>query len=281
MIRSALIPLDGSESCQRTVDAAIEMAKSVGFALAGIGVVDAAEILKPEPVPMGAQAIKAERDQMRLAEAREMIAVFLKTFSSQCEAAGLSFQVVQSEGRASDEIEKEARRHDLVILNRETHLHFETRDKEKDVLKELARQAGRPLLAFPPKYDGAVGSGILVAYDNSIPATRALQLFVELSLRTDQKVTVLSIGDSEEKARQMGNPAVDFLRHHQREVELIAVASGHHSRVIMDQVTAMRPRVLVMGAFGHAGLKSRIFGTTTNSILDPASACQVPIFLYH
>jgi hypothetical protein len=61
--------------------------------LVELGIVDTPTIRKAQPVPLGATAYKAQRDETLLAEAYHKVAQFLEHCAQQCAKAGVMCQV--------------------------------------------------------------------------------------------------------------------------------------------------------------------------------------------
>lgn len=278
-MKNVLVALDGSAISEGAQGAAIELAREHEATVTAVGVVDVPEITHPEPVPIGGGAFKQMKEETLMAQARERIDEFLERFERRCREEGVDFSTVCREGDPHEEIALEARCHDLIVIGRETYFHFATREEKGDTLRQLAHSMPRPLLSTPAEKRN--GNGILVSYDDSLPVVRALQLYLLLDPFSSDEIRVLAVDEEQSKAEEKCRRAVAFLERHRRRVEARPVASKQRpSDVILEETDAYMPRLLVMGSFGHNGLRERLFGTTTDRLLFDAD-CPVPVFLYH
>ncbi|MBI1784946.1 universal stress protein, partial [Candidatus Sumerlaeota bacterium] len=200
MARSILLALDGSPASDAAIDYGIRLARrNPEVRLTGLGILDEGEIRGPEAVPLGGEAFKEQRDKALLDEAHAKVQSFLAAFQSRCAQAGMNPKIIEARGVPYEEIELEARHHDLVLIERETHFHFETRETESDVFPSLARGSVRPMVAVSTEAPAESGV-ILVAYDDSRPAARALQMFQLLGLWKDRTVRILTANADPEEA---------------------------------------------------------------------------------
>ena len=109
-LRSALVALDGSAYSESATALSIQWAKRSGARLLGLGVLDAASIDRPEPVPMGAGAYKRTRDEARLVDAHRRVLGFLADFKSRSAAAGVTAEVLEDIGDPAVRILREVQR---------------------------------------------------------------------------------------------------------------------------------------------------------------------------
>lgn len=280
MLRSLLLALDATPGTQAVMQLAAAIAQDHPARLVGLGVIDEAGIRSNEPVPLGGAAYKVQKEQALLADAEEKIAHFLTDFESFCRGSKLESETVRRRGNPPIEIELECRLHDLLIISREANLHFETAERDNKTLRHLALNCARPILAVPTELK-AKSTGIIVAYDDSLPAARALHMFQLIGLFREETTHVLAIHSDPAQAAAIAERGVKFLETHGRLAKPLAIEwKADPTAVIVEQVQIMNPKMLVMGSYGHRGLKELFFGSTTKHLLIDAD-CPAPIFLYH
>jgi nucleotide-binding universal stress UspA family protein len=241
----------------------------------GLGVVDEPTICRREPVPMGAAAYKHERDQQLLEEARRIVESFLASFASQCAAAGVQHKILEDVGTPYKEILRESHRYDLVLLGHETHFHFETEEQADETLWRVLRREGRPVVIAPASLRG--GESVVVAYNGSPQADRALQAFQASGLDMKEEVHVLCAGADPQDAGAKAEEGAAFLRSH----GIQALASGRQpagsvAQTILHEVRDRNARLLVMGALGHSTLREVLLGSVTKNVLRSSA---VPVFV--
>jgi nucleotide-binding universal stress UspA family protein len=277
MLRSILIGLDGSVFGSAAVELGIRWSRRFDALLVGIGIVDEPTICRPEPVAIGAGGYKLERDQELLVDAHRRVEDILEQFVRRCDEQGVKCRVLHDIGLPYTPILKESRQYDLIMLGQQTFFHFETQDWPDETLRQVLRYASRPVVTAPdmPPAEGCV----LVAYDGSLQADRALQAFRALGLHGGDLVHVLSIDPDRAVAARLAEQAVEFLKLHDIEAVACPLSPDYSvSKMILSQARELQARLLVMGAYGRSMWREYVFGSTTSDILG---ASQSPLFLCH
>src|SRR4051812_7077414 len=90
MLRSILVPLDGSASSRKALQVALELARQHGAHVEGLGIVDSKWIESPEHIPSGEIAIDAVPDLSALGTARKRVDKVLQEFRTQVAKTGVS-----------------------------------------------------------------------------------------------------------------------------------------------------------------------------------------------
>jgi nucleotide-binding universal stress UspA family protein len=278
MISSAIVALDGSDASIVAQNVALSLARTHGIFLTGLGVVDQPDITAPSPTPMGAGHSRQERDQALLAKAQQWVQDFLSKFREQCEKDEIPHQTLELTGHPWTQIETEAQQHDLIIMGRNTNFQFATQNERGETFSRIISDIPRPVLATPDA--PSEGDGYLVAYDGSLQAARSLQLFKLLKLDQSRKsVTVLTIKSNEEEAARICNRACNYLGYDKNRVKALPIVSSEKpSNIVLNEIEAIKPRALVMGAYSDSGVKRLFLGSTTARLIKKS---PVPIFIYH
>ncbi len=275
MLKSILIGLDGSAYSDVAVELGIQWAKRFDALLVGLGIVDQPTICKPEPVPLGGGVYKKERDDLLLAEGRRKVREFLDQFEARSAAAGIAYQAIEDVGLPYVEILRESHRYDLVLLGHETHFHFETTDAADETLWQVLRSESRPVVVAPAQLQP--GSSVVVAYNASPQADRALQAFQTSGLDCGDEVHLVCVDEDEAVAIREAGRGVEFLRPHGiRAVAVGRQPNGSIAATILDEARARQARLLVMGACGHSRLRQVLLGSVTKQTLRSS---PVPVFL--
>jgi nucleotide-binding universal stress UspA family protein len=275
VLRSLLVALDGSPYSKAATTLACEWAMRFGARLLGLGVLDQPSIERGEAVPMGAYSFKNHRDEARLADAHRRLLEFLTEFRAYCAARGVRATVLEDIGDPIDRILREVQRCDAVVLGRETHFHFETQDAPDSTLAGVVRGCARPVVVVPPELPS--GNGVLVAYSGGREAARTLQLFQLLGLAAGEDIDVMTIHRDREEAVAIATLAGDFLTAHGAPHRLHPITTDRSpADVVLEEVRRRAPRLLVMGARGHHGIREIFTVSMSREVL---SACPVPIFL--
>lgn len=274
MLKSILIGLDGSDYSEVALELGLQWAKQCDAVLVGLGIVDVPTSRSHEPAPIGGGLFRMERDEDRIAAARGKVERRLDAFNDRCDRAGVSCKVIDEAGLPYEEILRKSHRHDLVLLGHETHFHFETHDKPDQTLWRVLRRESRPVAIAPPQLQP--GSSVVLAYDESPQADRALQAFQASGLDFGEEVVVLCIGTTEEQAGGQAEEAVEYLQSHGiRAASCPRMSSAPTGQIIVQEVRNRRARLLVMGVSRHSTLRDLLLGGVTKTVLRESPA---PVF---
>jgi nucleotide-binding universal stress UspA family protein len=276
MLRGILIGLDGSSSSSAAAELGIRWARVFKALLFGLGVVDQPRICHPEPTGIGGSAYKRHQDDLKLAEAHRQVEEFLKQFAAQCDA-GIAWKTAQTVGHPYEQILLEGERFDLILLGQHPRFHFETQERDTDTIRKVVKNSPHPVVIVPERLPA--GDRIVVAYDGSPAAARALQAFVASGLGERKEVDVLSVHPEREVAERQAERAAEYLRLHDIPVRSRAVATrANPAEVLLDEAQPHKVGLLVMGAYSRSRLCEFLRGSTTRTILRHS---PVPTFLCH
>ncbi|SAL64072.1 universal stress protein [Caballeronia humi] len=148
--------------------------------------------------------------------------------------------------------------------------------------EQLVLSAGRPVLVVP--HTGAmnpVGAKVLVAWDDSREATRAVHdalPFLQLAKRTVM-ITIVGEADKRRGPRARGLDLVAALARQGARVEHseINVKDGARTgETLLSFGSEFGANLIVMGAYGHSRWHELILGGATRTVLE---ATQVPVLM--
>ncbi len=284
MLRSILVGLDGSDYSKSAIDVGIYLARKTGALLVGLGVVDEPTIRDVEPRLIGGGVPYAEPVlyRERIASARREVESFLAQFSLRCAEAGVAAKVLEDVGMPHERIELQAQRYDLILLGQQTRFHFETQEGYDDTVRRVLKDSPRPVIAVPARLDinpDAPGSTVLLAYDGSLQAARALHAFRTSGLSGILPMVVVSVHPERTAAALAAERAVDYLQLHELKCSVQPVASNDSpARVILTAAREHKSVMIVMGGYGQPVLKEFFLGSVTRTLLADS---RIPLFLYH
>jgi nucleotide-binding universal stress UspA family protein len=167
-----------------------------------------------------------------------------------------------------------ARMHDLTVLDAEPVALA----VDRGLIEAVLTDSGRPLIVVPLGWDAFAGARIVVAWDGSGKAARALNDALPF-LRTAEQVELVSV--TGEKDLETTVPGADIAPHLTRHgvnatVLDLPALDGDVAETLRNHATLMRADMIVMGAFVHSRLRQMVLGGTTQSLLKQ---CPVPLFL--
>jgi nucleotide-binding universal stress UspA family protein len=278
-----LIGLDKSNDGAALAELGIRWARRSGATVVGLAIVDEPGIRAIEPAwPVGGtpgvDPVYYRGYEKRLAEVARQATQLVEQFAARCVQAGVAHAELKAVGVPHEVIEQEAQSCDLILVARGCHFRFTRQDDEGNAtLRRVLKNAPRPLVVLPgsPGPEGPV----VIAYDGSLQAARALSAFQATGLGESGQVHIVSVDASAAGAAQHAARAQQFLKYHQ--VEAVPVALGcstEPANVILEQVHRLRAGLLVMGAYGQPTLREFFVGSVTRTMLERS---PVPLFPFH
>lgn len=277
MLRSLLVPLDGSAGGQAARALALDLAKRNGALVTGIGVLD----LDALTVPIGffsESLAYSEIDRSAVIESQEKdLDRLADEFKELCAKEGLRHEVIMRRGSAFTEIARTALIHDLIVIGNDTKFGDVAGRAQNARVSTLLKHNPRAVVATPPSPKD--GDDILFAFDGSTPAARAMQMFALLEIGRGLSARVMTIHKKGKVAEAMLNDGIEFLARHEIKATPRVIESNESPiTLILDEMKAKAPRMLVMGAFGHGGWREMLLGSATVGLLGFSRA---PIFVDH
>lgn len=138
-----------------------------------------------------------------------------------------------------------------------------------------------PVLISPKIAPTTIGDSILIGWNNSLEALRAIH-FAMPFLRHAKQVHVVSI-DAPRKDREATPDEIAIKAHlarHGVEAQMQIETSGKSSVAdcLHDKAVALGSDMIVMGAYGHSRLRERILGGATRDSLHEG---RVPVLMAH
>lgn len=274
MLRTILIGIDGSQQGDVALELAMRWARRFDARLVGIGCIDDPRLDVPERHVVG-RSLLERFDAGPVTEMRDRIEQALATAADRCAKSGVVFEPREVVGAPDVQITKEAERQDLIVLARDTHFRFGWHDQPDPTLSQVLARTPRPVVAVPRPLVG--GDTVLVAYDGSLQAARALASFEASGLGQGCQIRAVTVANREPDAARRAARAVAFLKSHGLDATPEPIASGQSPAAVILEVIQFRdPDLVVMGAYGQPILREFFIGSTTRAMLQE---CPVPMFL--
>jgi nucleotide-binding universal stress UspA family protein len=191
--------------------------------------------------------------------------------------AGISVTTKEIESYSNtfgDAAAEEARYSDLVLVGM---------PKGNAALRETAQAllfgSGRPVVVVPEEKAPSTFDRVMVAWDGSRPAARAVLDAMDL-LRRAMDVTVVTVEGEKALATKSGARLVDFLGAHGVKARWISVDLEDRpiSEVLWNQAILDSSNLVVMGAFGHSRLREFVLGGATRGVL---ADLRLPVLFSH
>jgi nucleotide-binding universal stress UspA family protein len=266
MYRDLLVHVDESDGGRRRVQFAVDLAARMGARLSGIHVTPPAEV-RPRYKPSRIAQAAADTSAKSAFDARAAAAIFH-------EGAGDATWF-----EAGGEVVHGIRYADLVILGQ-----YEAQGAPEahplPVAHSVVVRCGRPVLVVPAAVRVIVLDRVMVAWDGSREAVRAIHDALPLLHMSGSVQIVRMIASSKECDEPDAKRLAAHLVNHGIDVvpDALLVQTAEEHRALQSELEQGPYDLLVMGGYSHAMWREFIFGGATQSILLSA---KTPVFVSH
>jgi nucleotide-binding universal stress UspA family protein len=279
MIKKALVCLEGSPSSDAAISTGIAIASDFNAKLVGLAIVDEPDIRAGAATGIGGASYKIERDDALVAEARTRAADALALFERRCREAQIQAQSLEVVGRPAVSILHEMEACDLTVMGRDANFRFEIERDDTATREEILHRATRPVLLVPEGAKGPLGHKVVVAYDGSRAAKRAIASFAASGLAQSRNIHVATVDDNGAQAWEMATVGVKLFADAGIAAETHNIVSAQSS---LDALFAfakeMRADLMVMGAFAHSRLAHLFHRSVTRGLVERTT---IPLYLQH
>jgi len=171
-------------------------------------------------------------------------------------------------------LEQEVRAEMVVLGQRGEHQEFGG-DMIGSTVERVIRRSLKPCLVTPSRFQPV--SSVLVAYDGSDMASKALQVAADFCAVAKSELMVLTVAEGMEEAatREVLGTGMDLLAAHECEAQGL-VGEGLAEEAIIGMARERDCDLIVMGAYGHTRIRELILGSTTSQVI---SMCSLPVLL--
>jgi nucleotide-binding universal stress UspA family protein len=277
MVKTILIPTDGSEYGATAIDFGVYIAKKLQARITGLHVIDIALLHGPVFSDIsGSIGLPPYQEFLPVIEAGldGRADNVLKAFRERCEAAGVSPETVKAVGVIDDTIIEEGKKTDWILMaKRGENFHLAKGGILGSTAELVVRKSGKPVLVTPRKYRDI--ESMALAYDGSPPAANALKLAVGLSEKAAWPLTIICITDDQAVAGRLHEEIESALEPFSIDCETIVI-QGKDSREILKFIQEGSVELLVMGAYGHNRLRQLFIGSTTTDVIRNS---RIPVLL--
>lgn len=171
----------------------------------------------------------------------------------------------------------QARVHDITVLNAEpaaTEMYW-------DLIEVCLFSSGRPVLVVPPGRTDFACERVIIAWDGSANASRAVADAMPF-LKAAKAVAIVSVmGEKDPSTSVSGTDLAPHLARHGIDVTVSDTTVGLKETVadaIQREAVGFKASMIVSGAFRHSRLREWILGGVTRSLLE---SCSLPLVMSH
>ena len=268
-MKSIFVPLNGVDGDRAALSVARTVAESFGANIRAVHVrldVNSALALMTRETSWRAEREENERS----ANAR---AAFDQAFGAK-DSAAVNAHWHEIEGFPLYEYAFHGRMHDLIVIARERQL--------PEYAAEILMRTGRPVLIAPPRVTETIGESVLLAWNNSPEAARALTAAMPMLLKA-KKVLIACIPqslDDEQETQHSLDELRNVLALHGLTVQtvLLKQAQDNEANMLRDAAYGAGCDLIVMGGYGHSRVREYVFGGATRAMLNE---CALPVLMFH
>ena len=282
MIKSILLPLAEGPLSTTAKDYAFWLAKKEGSQIHALAVMDikAFEIPvlgTPDGFMPSVVSPPLDESQSLLDELAATAKAALDRFAQECESRKIPCSTEIKTGIPADLISRTALAHDIIVMARTGHSRIATnQDRLEALISQVIRSSVRPVLIAGSRIgEGADIHSIVVAYDGSVHAGRALLVAAELGSRPGVNCTLVTVSTSEDLGEETIEAPHAFLCHHGVVPHKRVIVSTKPSEVICSLVAETKADILIMGAYGHGPVREMLFGSNTEKVLAHCSTSVI------
>ena len=277
MIKSILIPVDGSANSGVAIDYGIYIAPKLEASVTGLHVIDMYLIQGPMMSDVTGTVTMPPYDgffdiiETSLKEKADKVR---KDFDDRCRAARVQCSAKRSIGKISDAIIEESEKADLILMAKKgEHLHIRDSSLLGSVAEVVIRRSGKPVMVIPPGFCEIESMGL--AYDGSASARKVLELSLYISEKAKWPITTLIINKDGAKAAELATEVEDLAQEAQADCEVI-ISEGREADVIINFIREGAVELMAMGAYGHNRLRELFLGSTTSQVIRKST---IPVLL--
>lgn len=280
MFRSILLPMGESPLHAEAKEYAFWLARAERSHLHALAVID----IKAFEIPVLGTADgfmpsvvtpPIAESQSLLVEMTQAARERLDAFAGECASRGLLCSTDIRSGIPGELIAREAVSHDVIVMARSGYTRVSATEKLDPLVPQVIRGSIRPVLVAGSAPRSTDVLNLMVAFDGSTHAGRALTAAAALGTRPGVSCILMTVAASIEAGGDVLDPAETYLRHHGVRPRRLVVVGSRPSEIICEVVAREAVDLLIMGAFGHGPVREMIFGSTTQNVLLRCSTAAI------
>ena len=276
MVKDVVVNLTGGHPQDFAADFAISLAAGFSVHIAGVAFIY-------EPIIPGDMlgGIPTDLIEVQREENRKAAEAAVDRFEAAAKAAAVSAEtrvVDASLAGAADLFGRIARRFDMAVVGQARR---EQGASEELLIEGALFGSGRPVVVVPyTQQEGLRLDRILICWDGSRPAARAIADAIPLLSRAKTVDIVVVIGERDKSGEITGRNMRRHLARHGIETEIkhITASGGVAQNAILAHAAETGATFIVMGGYGHSRLREFILGGVTRGILK---SMPVPVLMSH
>jgi nucleotide-binding universal stress UspA family protein len=276
MIKSILIPTDGSENSKTALEYGMYLSGHFKAEITGLNVIDIRALEGPFFSDIsGSLGFIPYQNYLPKYQSilEERAKIILDTFKKTCDEKILPCKTRQCTGIIPNIIAEEGKKVDLIIMaQRGEHAQWSS-GLLGSTTESVVRKSPRPVMVTPQQFRPFIA--VLAPYDGSSESNKALKIACEFVFSMKLQLRVLVVSNSEDKGNEIAREAEEFIGPYQLNAKVEWVKGEAHDE-ILDYAGQNAIDIIIMGDFGHSRVRELILGGTTAYIVRKS---PVPVLL--
>lgn len=277
MIKSILLAVDGSAFTEPVLNYGTFFAKKLNAHLRILSVIDIR--IFEWAVAIGVEGFAPiipssgyQEESQKLLEDRAT-EVLNKT-EKILRKSDLQFILEKESGNPVDVICEKAKLVDLLIMGARGEFAKWSDKMLGATLESTTRLSIKPIFIVPKEFSEI--KKILIAYDGSENASKALALAAYLASEIKLPLVLLNVNESIEEAKILLKEAKEYLNPYAIPEIYEEIVGGDPSRQTVEVSERTGANLIVMGSYGHSRIREAILGSTTVQTMRKS---KVPVLM--
>jgi nucleotide-binding universal stress UspA family protein len=272
MIKSILLPVDGSVYTESVINTGIEFAGKLNAFIRAITIVDiriyewVMNTGGEGYMPLIPSNVYKDESYKFLNERADTI---IEKVTKKLKKNVKLFEVKKYNGSPVEIICDQARQVDLLIMGSRGDYERWGDNLLGDTLEAVSRQCQTPLMIVDKKH--LIPKSILCAYDRSEYSNRALKLSAYLAKSLTIPVQVITVNNDENEGNSILNEAKTYLIPYAMEASFQLKKGVAEKELIKITHDKSASALLIMGCYGHSRIRETILGSTTVQLMRNAT----------
>ncbi len=277
MIKSILLAVDGSAFTEPVLQYGLEFAKKFKALLRILTVIDirifewAVAIGVEGFAPIIPSSGYQEESQKLLEQKAEEL---LRKTEKILTKSNVQYILEKESGNPIDLICDKSRLADMLIMGARGEFAKWSDKMLGATLEAITRLSIKPVFITPRTYRET--KKILVAYDGSETACKALSLAAHFSSNLKLPLLVLNVNESEQEGISILNEAKEYLNPYDISALEEKIVEGDPPERIVQVSKESAIDLIIMGSYGHSRIREAILGSTTVQTMRKAN---VPVLM--
>jgi nucleotide-binding universal stress UspA family protein len=277
MIKSILLAVDGSAFTEPLLQYGVKLAKDFKAFLRVLTVIDirifewAVAIGVEGFAPIIPSSGYQEESQKLLEQKAEEVLKKTETILSK---SGVDYVLEKESGNPVDVICDKARLTDMLMIGARGEFAKWSDKMLGATLEMITRLCIKPVFITTKIFKDI--KKILVAYDGSENASKALSLAAHFASNLKLPLVIMNVNDSEEEGSVILSEAREYLNAYQIPNLEDKIVPGEPDERIVQVSGDLNADLIIMGSYGHSRIREAILGSTTVQTMRKAA---VPVLM--